>query len=138
MSKKVLFILVWLVYFLAVSAYAQSKTKLIHASPEDFQICIDTCLQKLIIDVRDSTDEKQAIIPESLWLPTKQALINSIDTLDRDIPMLVYCSYGERSQAAGRLLIDKGFTKVIHLKKGINAWQKANKPVLINENNRLR
>ena len=133
MSKKVLFILVWFVLFIAASAYAQSKTKLIHASPEDFQICIDTCLLKLIIDVRDSTNEIRAIIPESLWLPTKEALLNSIDTIDRDRPMLIYCSYGNRSQAASQVLIDKGFTTVIHLKKGFNAWQKANKPVLIIE-----
>jgi hydroxyacylglutathione hydrolase len=133
MSKKGLFILVGFVFFLAEPVYTQSRVKIKQASPDDFQICIDSCLQRLIIDVRDSTEEIRVIIPESLWLPTKQALLNSIDTLDRDTPMLIYCSYGERSQVASQMLVDKGFTTVIHLKKGINAWQKANKPVLTNE-----
>jgi rhodanese-related sulfurtransferase len=133
MSKKVLYILVWLLVFWANVAHAQSKVKVKQATPDDFQICIDSCLQKLIIDVRDSTEDIQATIPNSLWLPTKETLLNSIDTIDRDMPILIYCSHGVRSQAASQVLINKGFTQVINLKKGINAWQKANKPVLINE-----
>ncbi|MGE4288272.1 MAG: rhodanese-like domain-containing protein [Salinivirgaceae bacterium] len=131
MNKKALFILVWFMFFLANLAQAQSKIKVKQATPDDFQLCIDSCLQYLIIDVRDSTEDIQALIPKSLWLPTKEALLKSIDTLDRDMPILIYCSYGVRSQAASQVLIDNGFTQVIHLKKGIDAWQKANKPVLI-------
>lgn len=133
MSKKVLYILVWLMFFGANVLHAQCKVKVKQATPDDFQMSIDSSTQKLIIDVRDSTEDIQTTIPNSLWLPTKEALLNSIDTLDRDTPILIYCSHGVRSQAASQVLVDNGFTRVIHLKNGINAWQKANKPVLIIE-----
>lgn len=133
MNKKRLVILVGLVFFLTASIAAQSKVKVVQASPDDFQICIDSCLQKLIIDVRDSTEERRVRIPESLWWPTKEALLKGIDTLDREMSLLIYCSYGERSRAASQLLVENGFTKVIHLKKGINDWQIANKSILIIE-----
>ncbi|PKP08855.1 MAG: hypothetical protein CVU09_13985 [Bacteroidetes bacterium HGW-Bacteroidetes-4] len=129
MRTKVFLISIWLIIFLTRTAFSQSKAMVLQATPDEFQQCIDTCLQKFIFDVRDSADYKQAIIPESLWCPTKEILLSSTDTLDCNTPILIYCAYGNRGQTASQMLVDKGFTMVVHLQNGFNAWQKANKPV---------
>ncbi|MDO5654551.1 MAG: rhodanese-like domain-containing protein [Flavobacteriaceae bacterium] len=47
-----------------------------------------------------------------------------IQKLDKEKPVLVYCKSGKRSQKASQILEEEGFTKVIDLKGGYNAWQK--------------
>lgn len=44
--------------------------------------------------------------------------------LPRDMPILLYCQSGRRSEAAADMLAREGFNKVMSLKGGISAWKK--------------
>ena len=43
--------------------------------------------------------------------------------------MYVYCKVGGRSAEAVEILKTKGFTSIIELEGGMDAWQEAGKPV---------
>jgi len=45
-------------------------------------------------------------------------------------PLFVYCRSGNRSTVAARLLLDAGFEKVINLRPGITAWERAGRPLV--------
>ena len=52
-----------------------------------------------------------------------QALIKSLDGLDKDAPTIVYCAGGYRSSIASSLLKSHGFKDVSDLIGGYQAWQ---------------
>lgn len=45
-------------------------------------------------------------------------------SLDKNIPVAIYCRSGNRSKTAMKILLKKGF-KVYELDKGFNAWKSA-------------
>jgi rhodanese-related sulfurtransferase len=47
----------------------------------------------------------------------------------KDKQIMVYCHAGNRSLAAGQILVKNGFTKIINLKSGITGWQGMGYPV---------
>ncbi len=53
-----------------------------------------------------------------------------LDHLDKRQSYLVHCAAGGRSARAGALMSGLDFTSVYDLKGGLNAWQKAGKPVV--------
>ena len=46
-----------------------------------------------------------------------------IETLDKNVPVYVYCRSGGRSAGAADVLKEKGFKKVYNLDGGITSWQ---------------
>ena len=52
-----------------------------------------------------------------------------LQTVDKTKPVLVHCQAGGRSTRSLPTLEKLGFTEVYHLDGGLNAWQKAGKPV---------
>ena len=50
--------------------------------------------------------------------------------LPRDQTYLLYCRSGRRSGLAATEMISLGFQHAIHLTGGVQAWQKANKPLI--------
>lgn len=122
----------FLIYFLFAQinlAQGQIQGKIIQASVDDFQIGIDSSLNKIVLDVRDSSDYIENKIPMSIYAPSKAVLFAICDTLDSETNIFVYCTYGERSQVACEMLLNKGFAHIFNLKKGLTAWQKAKKPL---------
>ena len=74
-----------------------------------------------LLDVRQPNEYSTAHIPGATLIPLPQ-LTDSLDELDREKPIVVYCAIGGRSRVAAQLLAGKGFKKVYNLKGGINAW----------------
>jgi hydroxyacylglutathione hydrolase len=52
-----------------------------------------------------------------------------IDDLPRDLPLLLYCETGYRSVLASSILQANGFSNMVNLHGGIEAWQAAGLPV---------
>jgi sulfur dioxygenase len=91
-----------------------------------------------LIDLRERTErEKHGVIPGSLHAPYPDLTANvrpggmlhelAAATGRR---MIFYCAFGERSAMAVRAAQDAGLTSACHIQGGIDAWKKANGPLL--------
>jgi rhodanese-related sulfurtransferase len=47
---------------------------------------------------------------------------NQLSTLDKNVPVLVYCRSGGRSGKAMQMMREKGFSEVYNLEGGITTW----------------
>ncbi|MCG5513391.1 rhodanese-like domain-containing protein [Ectothiorhodospira shaposhnikovii] len=83
----------------------------------------------LLIDVRESWEYDIAHIPGSRHVP-----LGRLGTLVEDIPpdteLVMICHHGIRSRQAGMLLERQGFTRIINLTGGIDAWSRQVDPSL--------
>lgn len=99
--------------------------------PEEFQrVAVAQAVQlakqpgTFILDVRTPEEYAQGRLAGSVLLPVTELPMRLRDLpKDKKTPVLVYCAAGPRSQAAGRILTEQGYTAVHELKGGIRAWQ---------------
>ncbi len=75
-----------------------------------------------IVDVRETEELKQGIIPGSINIPLGQ-LRSQLKVLDPKKETITYCSAGLRSYLASRILIHNGFNKVRNLNGGYYIYQ---------------
>lgn len=76
----------------------------------------------IILDVREPYEQEICAIGGTN-LPMSQ-LIDRLGEIPKDIPVVVHCNSGARSCAVVDTLTARyGFTNVINLKGGIQAWQ---------------
>jgi rhodanese-related sulfurtransferase len=85
----------------------------------------------LLLDVRSQGEFDAGHILESRHVPQDQ-LAGSVETLKKykDKVVIACCESGMRSGAAARLLQAQGFTKVVNLKGGLQAWRAENLPLV--------
>lgn len=76
----------------------------------------------ILVDVRNAGEYAQGHLSEARLMPVNE-LPNTMDQLDRNATILVYCRSGMRSAKAAQLLMDSGFSKVFNLKGGLLARQ---------------
>jgi rhodanese-related sulfurtransferase len=82
----------------------------------------------LAIDVRTPRERDQKYIAGSLGIPLNH-LVEKLETLPKDRPLLVYCAGGYRSSIAASLLERGGFDRVSEIAGGIAGWEAASLPV---------
>jgi hydroxyacylglutathione hydrolase len=82
----------------------------------------------LAIDVRAPRERDQKYIAGSLGIPLNH-LVEDLERLPRDRPLLVYCAGGYRSSIAASLLQRDGFDPVGEIAGGIVGWEAAKLPV---------
>ena len=82
----------------------------------------------LAIDVRAPHEREQKHIGGSLGVPLNH-LVEKLETLPKDRPLLVYCAGGYRSSIAASLLQSNGFDRVSEIAGGIAGWEAAKLPV---------
>ena len=84
-----------------------------------------------LLDVREAAElEKDGYIEGAVHIPVREVLKNLDKLPAQDQPIVIYCASGHRGalvMAALRLL---GYTDVRNLGGGLNAWKKANLPVV--------
>lgn len=84
-----------------------------------------------LLDVRTAREYQSGHLKNALladWNNESQ-FKDRAQHLDKNKPVYVYCLSGARSSAAADWLQQQGYTNVVSLKGGINAWKQANKPV---------
>ena len=95
-------------------------------------------LQKLknvtIFDARQEPEFAVGHIPGAIQLNPSGPLPSWTDTLDRNQPIVIYCSVGYRSEKVGRRFIEAGFTKVSNLYGSIFDWAERGYPVVDSAN----
>ncbi|MCU0616724.1 MAG: molybdopterin-synthase adenylyltransferase MoeB [Gemmatimonadaceae bacterium] len=74
-----------------------------------------------LVDVREPWEHRTAAIAGSRLVPFG-TLSEQLDTLDRTVPLVVYCHRGTRSRVAVDWLREQGFAQAASLRGGIDAW----------------
>ena len=77
----------------------------------------------LVLDVRTQKEWEKSRIDHSMNIPLPH-LPKQYDQVPQDHPVVVHCASGYRSSIAISLLEQMGFTNVIDLVGGIEAWEK--------------
>jgi rhodanese-related sulfurtransferase len=91
-----------------------------------------------LVDLREKSEcEKHGKIPGSLHAPYTDLQENiSAGGMLRELAaatgkrIVFYCAFGERSAMAVEAAQDAGLTSACHIEGGIDAWKKANGPVV--------
>lgn len=86
----------------------------------------------VLVDVREEWEYELAHIGGSghICRGTLEMSIEQ-DFPDRDAPLLLYCSRGDRSALAAATLLQLGYRRVASIDGGLHAWREKNLPVVI-------
>ncbi len=85
----------------------------------------------VIIDVRDADEFRAGHIAGSINIPASQ-VAERLAELDKykDKPVILTCKAGPAASAAGKVLKSKGFTRLMRLQGGLQAWRDEKLPVV--------
>lgn len=76
-----------------------------------------------LIDTRDSDKFEEGHLPAAINIPQIE-LPEKIDLITRDIPVIIYCQYGVKSQAPYLFLTEKHkFRNIFILDGGMYQWE---------------
>ena len=79
----------------------------------------------LVLDVRETWEcQLASIAPEGceVQIMPMQTVPARLTELDKDRPIACLCHHGGRSMQVGAFLERQGFTQIINISGGINAW----------------
>ena len=84
-----------------------------------------------LVDVRSKAEFDSGHILDARHVPQEE-IAQAAETLKRfkDKVVIVCCESGMRSGAAARVLQAQGFTKVVNLRGGLQAWRTENLPLV--------
>jgi rhodanese-related sulfurtransferase len=82
----------------------------------------------IVVDVREA-DEFATVRLEGAALLPMSTFGERHAELPKDRPLLVMCHMGGRSAAATAFLLRNGWTNVVNIAGGIDAWERAGLPV---------
>ncbi len=84
----------------------------------------------VLLDVREPDETAQGIAPNAITIPRGLLEMNiASDIPDLDTPVLVYCASGVRSLFATEALRGIGYTNVVSIDGGFDAWKSAGQPI---------
>lgn len=85
----------------------------------------------LILDVRTPGEYKSGHLKDAVLIPLQVLQNRANELFDyKNRVVFIYCSTGNRSTVASKILIDMGFNRIINLRNGIEQWQRENYPVV--------
>lgn len=82
-----------------------------------------------ILDTREKEEFEVSHLPGAFNVGYETFSLEAIEGLDKEKPILVYCTVGARSQDIGKKLKAEGFTRVYNLYGGIIEWSNSGKPL---------
>ena len=90
-------------------------------SPFEVKEILETKNGTRLIDVREEWEYKIARLENSELMPLSN-FMDHIDSLKQDDELIICCHRGVRSANVCMFLAGKGFTNLINLRGGIEAW----------------
>ena len=75
----------------------------------------------LLLDVREPWEYRIVHLEDSTLIPMRQ-VPQQVESLDPGRETIVICHHGIRSRQVGRFLESRGFSNVINLAGGMDAW----------------
>ncbi|PQJ83117.1 thiosulfate sulfurtransferase GlpE [Aliivibrio sifiae] len=100
-----------------------------HISVEDAQTkLMNQDLNAVIVDIRDPQSFSRGHVERAFHL-TNDTVVELMNTVDFEQPVLVMCYHGHSSQGAAQYLINQGYDEVYSVDGGFEGWHKAGLPV---------
>ncbi|QPK79268.1 ThiF family adenylyltransferase [Corynebacterium lizhenjunii] len=99
-----------------------SRNGAVPARPDDAPETRHVPVGWRLIDVRTAGERAQAHIPGSEHFPLDHLLAGHNPDLDPNEPAVIHCASGVRSAQAVEVLRQRGYSRVLSLRGGINAW----------------
>lgn len=84
--------------------------------------------QAVLVDIRDPGSYTMAC-PQNSFHLTNDTIVNFMDEVDFETPVMVICYHGVSSQGAAQYLINQGFDEVYSIDGGFEAWKRAGLPI---------
>jgi adenylyltransferase/sulfurtransferase len=113
----------------AAEAEPRAVGGFVEISPRELQSRLSRGEELQLIDVREQFEWDIVHINGARLVPLA-TLPETIDTLEREREVVVYCKGGTRSRAAATHLADAGFPRVTNLTGGILRWREDVDPSL--------
>ena len=82
-----------------------------------------------VLDTREKEEFEVSHLKDAEWVGYDTFTLMNVASLDKNKPVLVYCTVGARSQNIGKKLKDAGFTQVYNLYGGLIEWVNEEKPI---------
>ena len=82
----------------------------------------------LIVDIREEAEYAEGAIPGAVHIPEESLEQKISDYAGHDDEIVLYCDGGRRSLTAAYLLAEAGYSNVVSLAEGSNAWRRAGHP----------
>lgn len=88
----------------------------------------------IILDVREENEYTGKHIPEAIWFPKSKfdkqdpEVLNKLEAIDKDTPVVTYCGAGHRSSYVAKKLRQAGYNA--YNLDGISFWEKENLPLV--------
>ena len=99
-------------------------------SPDEVKRRLDNGQHPVVLDVRERDEVRQGFIPGSISVPRGFLEMQVEEKApDKNAPIVAYCAGGTRSLLAGRILKELGYTDVVSMRGGFNAWKNQGLPV---------
>lgn len=83
----------------------------------------------VLLDVREEWELARCQLPKSTWIPMGQIMAR-VSELNKNAETVVICHHGIRSWQVAKYLEREGFSDVINLTGGIDAWAKEIDPAM--------
>lgn len=86
--------------------------------------------QVVILDAREPEEYAVSHIQNAQYIGHDDVDETVLEGIDKDQPIVIYCSIGYRSEVVGTKLKEQGFTKVVNLYGSIFEWVNQGYPVV--------
>jgi rhodanese-related sulfurtransferase len=107
------------------------KTLLKHTVPEISVDSLANCKASVtLLDAREPPEFAVSHLAAALPVGYNNFSLDAVRQLDKNAPVVVYCSVGYRSEKVAEKLIAAGFTNVQNLYGGIFEWKNRQHPVV--------
>ncbi len=84
-----------------------------------------------ILDVRTNREYTSGHLENSMLIPIQELQQRYTELLQyKNKDIFIYCATGNRSTVAAKILIDKGFTRIYNLRKGLFDWAQKGYPIV--------
>ncbi len=127
-----LLVLVLALSVLAAACSSDTTTQSIElVSPADAaQVIADDPAGLVVLDIRTPEEFNEARLADAIMVDFyADDFAAQLDTLDKDVPYVLYCRTGNRSSDAVKTMKDLGFVEVYEIDGGIVNWYDQGFPI---------